>query len=61
MISFASKSLIFRIEELNGVFVYGKPATSVVAIGSDTFHVYHLLDALTKRGWNLNALQSPPG
>lgn len=49
------------MRELEGVFVFGKPATSVVAIGSDNFHIYHLWDALTKRGWNLNSLQSPPG
>jgi len=46
---------------LKGVFVFGKPATSVVAIGSDVFHVYHLVEALTQKGWNLNHLQKPPG
>ncbi|XP_059483885.1 sphingosine-1-phosphate lyase isoform X2 [Neocloeon triangulifer] len=50
-----------EVREMEGVFVFGKPATSVVAIGSDTFHIYHLLDALGKKGWNLNPLQSPPG
>ncbi|XP_065344894.1 sphingosine-1-phosphate lyase [Cloeon dipterum] len=49
-----------EVNALDGVFVFGKPATSVVAIGSDKFHVYHLLEGLTKKGWNLNPLQSPP-
>jgi sphinganine-1-phosphate aldolase len=46
---------------MDGLFIFGTPATSVVAIGSKVFHIYRLSDALCKRGWNLNPLQFPPG
>ncbi|KAG7158655.1 Sphingosine-1-phosphate lyase 1-like [Homarus americanus] len=42
-----------------GIFVYGKPEVSVVALGSHQFNVYALSDQMSKRGWNLNALQFP--
>jgi len=50
-----------RLRTMDGLFVFGTPATSVVAIGSKVFHIYRLSDALCKRGWNLNPLQFPPG
>ena len=37
----------------------GKPATSVIAIGSNEFNIFRLSEALNNRGWNLNALQFP--
>ncbi|XP_053964605.1 sphingosine-1-phosphate lyase [Anastrepha ludens] len=49
------------IRKVDGVFVFGKPATSVVAIGSNVFDIFRLSDALGKLGWNLNALQFPSG
>uniref|UniRef100_A0A0P4W7E3 sphinganine-1-phosphate aldolase n=1 Tax=Scylla olivacea TaxID=85551 RepID=A0A0P4W7E3_SCYOL len=52
-----------KIEEgchkIPGIFVYGKPDVSVVALGSNEFNIYILSDRMTKRGWNLNALQFP--
>ncbi|KAK8743596.1 hypothetical protein OTU49_001150 [Cherax quadricarinatus] len=52
-----------KIEEgcraIPGIFVYGKPDVSVVAIGSNIFNIYTLSDNMSKRGWNLNALQFP--
>jgi len=48
-----------ELRKVKGVFVYGTPATSVVAVGSRDFNIYRLSDALVKRGWNLNALQFP--
>lgn len=50
-----------RLRTMDGLFVFGTPSTSVVAIGSKVFHIYRLSDALCKRGWNLNLLQFPPG
>ena len=32
---------------------------SVVGFGSDDFNIYRVSDAMTKKGWNLNALQFP--
>lgn len=40
--------------------VIGKPLVSVVAFRSDTLDIYDIADAMTHRGWHLNALQSPP-
>lgn len=44
---------------MDGIFILGTPATSVIAIGSNRFHIYRLSEGLTARGWNMNALQFP--
>ncbi|XP_066249897.1 sphingosine-1-phosphate lyase [Euwallacea similis] len=49
------------LRRMKGIYVFGKPATSVVAIGSNDFDIYRLSDALYKLGWNLNTLQYPSG
>lgn len=49
----------FRIRKIKGVFVFGDPEVSVVAIGSDVFDIFRLSNALTSQGWNLNTLQYP--
>ncbi|XP_014251103.1 sphingosine-1-phosphate lyase isoform X2 [Cimex lectularius] len=43
------------------IFIFGKPITSVIAIGSEVFHIYRLSEILNDLGWNLNPLQFPPG
>lgn len=48
-----------RMRKINGIFVFGKPEVSVVAIGSDVFDIFRLSNALTSKGWNLNTLQYP--
>ncbi len=40
--------------------IIGKPLVSVVAFTSKTLNVYDLADAMSAKGWHLNALQSPP-
>ncbi|MCJ1362941.1 hypothetical protein MMC16_002047 [Acarospora aff. strigata] len=40
--------------------ILGKPLVSVVAFTSNTLDVYDLADAMSAKGWHLNALQSPP-
>lgn len=50
-----------KIRSMKGIFVFGTPATSVVAMGSTEFEIYRLSDALNKKGWNLNTLQFPSG
>ncbi|XP_052007125.1 sphingosine-1-phosphate lyase 1 isoform X1 [Xyrauchen texanus] len=47
------------IHKVEGVFVFGDPEVSVVAIGSDVFDIFRLSNALTSKGWNLNTLQFP--
>lgn len=54
-----SSSLFVRIRKIKGVFVFGDPEVSVVAIGSDDFDIFRLSNALTSKGWNLNTLQYP--
>ncbi|XP_014211819.1 sphingosine-1-phosphate lyase isoform X2 [Copidosoma floridanum] len=48
-----------ELREIEGIYVLGKPATSVVAFSSRHFHIYTLSQQLNKRGWNLNSLQFP--
>ncbi|MCJ1288626.1 hypothetical protein MMC34_000154 [Xylographa carneopallida] len=40
--------------------VIGKPLVSVVAFTSRSLNVYDMADAMSARGWHLNALQDPP-
>ena len=42
------------------VSVMGDPLVSVVAFTSTSLNVYDLADAMSGKGWHLNALQSPP-
>ncbi|KAG6800804.1 sphingosine-1-phosphate lyase [Apis mellifera caucasica] len=50
-----------RLRKLKGIFIFGTPATSVIALGSNDFHIYKLSEALNAKGWNLNTLQFPCG
>lgn len=52
-------TFIHRVSKIKGIFVFGEPEVSVVAIGSDDFDIFHLSNALTSKGWNLNTLQFP--
>lgn len=40
--------------------VLGKPLVSVIAFQSQTLYTYDIADAMSARGWHLNALQNPP-
>jgi len=46
---------------MDGIFIFGTPATSVIAIGSNDFHIYRLSETLNNKGWSLNPLQFPCG
>lgn len=48
-----------EVRKIKGVFVFGDPEVSVVAIGSHFFDIFRLSNALTSKGWNLNTLQYP--
>ncbi|XP_038638628.1 sphingosine-1-phosphate lyase 1 [Scyliorhinus canicula] len=48
-----------QLRKINEIFIFGKPEVSVVAIGSDTFDIFRLSNAMSSRGWNLNNLQFP--
>ena len=40
--------------------VLGKPLVSVVAFTSSSLNMYDIADAMSGKGWHLNALQNPP-
>ncbi|VVC28150.1 Pyridoxal phosphate-dependent transferase, subdomain 2,Pyridoxal phosphate-dependent transferase [Cinara cedri] len=50
-----------QLRNMEGIFIFGNPTTSVIAIGSNIFNIYRLSDGLNARGWNLNTLQFPIG
>ncbi|XP_018354616.1 PREDICTED: sphingosine-1-phosphate lyase isoform X1 [Trachymyrmex septentrionalis] len=50
-----------KLREMDGIFIFGTPATSVIAIGSNDFHIYRLSETLNSKGWSLNPLQFPCG
>jgi sphinganine-1-phosphate aldolase len=56
-----AKHIEGKLRTIKGLFIFGTPATSVVAIGSTDFDIYRLSDGLNKKGWNLNTLQFPSG
>ncbi len=60
----AAKSIESAIRETPALAmdleVLGKPLVSVVAFTSTTLNVYDIADAMSEKGWHLNALQSPP-
>ncbi|KAK9498779.1 hypothetical protein O3M35_003340 [Rhynocoris fuscipes] len=50
-----------ELRKVEGIFIFGQPVTSVIALGSNNFHIYRLSEQLNDRGWNLNPLQFPSG
>uniref|UniRef100_A0A8B9LXY0 sphinganine-1-phosphate aldolase n=1 Tax=Astyanax mexicanus TaxID=7994 RepID=A0A8B9LXY0_ASTMX len=54
-----TRTIAAGLRKIEGIFVFGNPEVSVVAIGSDDFDVFRLSNALTSKGWNLNSLQFP--
>ncbi|RWS24287.1 Sphingosine-1-phosphate lyase-like protein [Leptotrombidium deliense] len=50
-----------ELSKIEGIFVYGEPKLSVIAVGSNRFNILRLSDDLSTKGWNLNPLQFPPG
>ncbi|KAI5646487.1 hypothetical protein NE865_01420 [Phthorimaea operculella] len=50
-----------ELRSVEGIYVFGKPATTVIAWGSNEFDIFKMADLLHKKGWALNALQFPSG
>ncbi|XP_034239299.1 sphingosine-1-phosphate lyase [Thrips palmi] len=57
----ATKHIENGLRKIDGIFVFGRPVTSVVAVGSKDFDIYRLQEAMQSKGWNLNTLQFPKG
>ncbi|KAJ9164982.1 PLP-dependent transferase [Coniochaeta hoffmannii] len=55
-----AKQLAERIAANPELEVIGRPLVSVVAFRARDLNVYDIADAMTARGWHLNALQNPP-
>uniref|UniRef100_A0A8C2R9U9 sphinganine-1-phosphate aldolase n=1 Tax=Capra hircus TaxID=9925 RepID=A0A8C2R9U9_CAPHI len=49
-----------ELENIKGIFVFGNPQLSVIALGSRDFDIYRLFNLMHAKGWNLNQLQFPP-
>ncbi|XP_055536387.1 sphingosine-1-phosphate lyase [Wyeomyia smithii] len=50
-----------QLRNISHIYLFGNPATSVIAIGSKDFDIYRLSSELNAVGWNLNSLQFPSG
>ncbi|XP_048192699.1 sphingosine-1-phosphate lyase 1-like [Perognathus longimembris pacificus] len=49
-----------ELENIKGIFVWGNPQLSVIALGSHEFDIYQLFNMMNAKGWKLNAMQFPP-
>ncbi|SCV69817.1 BQ2448_1211 [Microbotryum intermedium] len=56
----AAKRIVEGVSEMDDLYVLGDPLVSVVAFSSKTVSIYEVGDVMSKKGWHLNALQSPP-
>jgi len=60
-----TKKIIEKIREVptlnNELEIIGKPLVSVVAFTANSLNIYDIADAMSEKGWHLNALQDPPG
>ncbi|XP_074648039.1 sphingosine-1-phosphate lyase 1-like [Tubulanus polymorphus] len=54
-----TRYMIEKLRLINGIYVIGEPEVSVIGVASLDFNIYRLYDALTAKGWHLNALQFP--
>ncbi|XP_068927209.1 sphingosine-1-phosphate lyase 1 isoform X1 [Petaurus breviceps papuanus] len=48
-----------ELEKIKGIFVFGNPLVSVIALGSHDFDIFRLSNLMTAKGWSLNILQFP--
>ncbi|KAL9183410.1 hypothetical protein ACHAXT_005197 [Thalassiosira profunda] len=56
-----ARKIAIEIQSIPELKPTTKNPTVVVSFSSDEFDIYNLKDALSKMGWSLNPLQSPPG
>nr|XP_044993489.1 sphingosine-1-phosphate lyase 1 [Jaculus jaculus]XP_044993490.1 sphingosine-1-phosphate lyase 1 [Jaculus jaculus]XP_044993491.1 sphingosine-1-phosphate lyase 1 [Jaculus jaculus] len=48
-----------ELENIKGIFIFGDPQLSVIALGSHDFDIYRLSNMMSAKGWNFNLLQFP--
>ena len=60
----AAKGIEKRIREdpelITELQIIGKPLVSVIAFTATSLNIYDIADAMSAKGWHLNALQNPP-
>lgn len=56
----ATERLIGGIQAIDGLFVLGQPVMSMFSFASNDVNVFHLADALRRRGWYLQPQFSTP-
>ncbi|XP_071952669.1 sphingosine-1-phosphate lyase 1-like isoform X2 [Antedon mediterranea] len=49
------------VRKMPGLTVQGKPDVNILSISSNTFDIYRLGSALTKKGWHMFTVQYPAG
>lgn len=54
-----AKKIKLGVQKIPHLFLVGDPLLTVIAFASNDFNIYRLSDEMTKKGWNLNALQYP--
>ncbi|MBW2062238.1 MAG: aspartate aminotransferase family protein [Deltaproteobacteria bacterium] len=54
-----ARALMAGINDMDELYILGKPVMTVFAFASDTLDVFALADAMARRGWHLNHLQFP--
>ena len=56
-----NKFLVEKINDIDELFIYGKPKLSIIGIGSEKINISMLGDLLKKKGWDINMIQNPDG
>ena len=56
----AARRIAGEIASIKGIKLMTTDPTIVVCFGSDEFNIYKVKDSLSRMGWSLNPLQSPP-
>jgi sphinganine-1-phosphate aldolase len=49
----------YRISEIADLYIVGKPEMTLIAFASNVVDIFKVNDAMTEKGWSLNALQKP--
>lgn len=55
----ASEKFKEGIGKISDLYILGKPEMTVIAFSSQTVDIYKVNDAMTTKGWSLNALHKP--
>ena len=50
-----------EIHQIPGLYIVGEPLSCALGFNSKQFDIYRLNSAMSKKGWELNPLQFPPG